>query len=118
GARPFSTLNVVLRDLSSGNLDQAILWLRDGIHQPWMGDKGRTSALAHAVMALMLDMKSTAVGSQGGQDEVITALRDDARSEAVLARKADQAFQPAKGLFTNPLLQHRLEALLHEAAAG
>lgn len=118
GARPFATLNLVLRDFARGNLDEAILGLRKAEQQPWMSGRGRAPALAHAVMALMLDAKSAAVAAAGGEDRVIESLRLESRQKAKAAREADGTFRAPKGLFKSQSLQINLERLLQDATAG
>ena len=86
---PFLALNRAFCTFAKGNLDEAILSLREARSAGSFPDAGREAALGHAAMSYFLFTKRLTLTDRNDAGEVSRFLEDDARREAKRAIQAD-----------------------------
>ena len=96
---PFAALSRAYLVFSQGDLDGAILSLRDAQRKRRIPDKGTGAALVHAVLSHFLFLKTAALTVVDADREVLQSMKQDAEQEAKLAVNADAGFDLPGRLF-------------------
>jgi hypothetical protein len=96
---PLAALNQAFQAFAGGDLDGAILSLREARQKERIPSRGKGAAIAHAAMSYFLHKKILSLSATRGEATLAKSLEQDARREAGLAIRADATFRLPEGLF-------------------